>query len=277
MESRRTARIRRALGSSIPPKTARIICESTSLPSPDGRFCRNLCATPYQTVGFCELEPYCQALIKEKRPDTPLWPDIERLNDWLEKALTLYQVVFPARTSPVSGKARGYNTTEPPAKPQPVRDSGGNWLVPFAWYDRHGHIWRTWKTCSEKGWEPFLATWPPSGMTRNGIAYRRDLLEPATAVRASGLLPTPAASDWKGRYTLETVNRRAQESSRGVRLPEALVRRYHRTGRMNPRFVQQMMMYPRRWMKLKDSAMLSSLKSSNWLRVLQLLLTYCSI
>src|SRR5437016_3426927 len=68
MGSWRTARIRRTLGSSIPPNTARIICESPSLKS-YCRFCRNLCATPMPlylvtslydegitTANFCVVE-----------------------------------------------------------------------------------------------------------------------------------------------------------------------------------------------------------------------------
>jgi hypothetical protein len=151
----------------------------------------------YQTVGFCEIEPYCQAFIREKRPDTPLWQDIERLNDWLEKALTLYQAVFPARTYLWQEKTLGYSTTEPPAKPKPVQDSGGNWLEPFAWYDREKRIWRTFRQYLEGEWEPYSETWPKSGMTRNGIAYRRQLSERRTSENASGVLPTPQAHDYK--------------------------------------------------------------------------------
>ena len=87
-----------------------------------------------------------------------------------------------------------------PALPAAVQDSGGNYCVPFAWYDRGTQSWRTWQLCLETGWAPFLGTWPRSGMTRNGIAYQRRQLERCTIGTEFGyrLIPTPTACDHKG-------------------------------------------------------------------------------
>lgn len=83
-----------------------------------------------------------------------------------------------------------------PDLPASVRDSGGNCYEPFAWYDRSTRSWRTWQRCLVEGWELFSETWPRSGRTRNGIAYRREPLVPLTSVTGSGsLLPTPRAED----------------------------------------------------------------------------------
>jgi hypothetical protein len=65
-----------------------------------------------------------------------------------------------------------------------------------------------------------------------------------------GLLPTPAASDWKGQYTMDTVEKREQESSRGVRLPEEITRLTGSTSQLNPLFVTEMMGFPSDWLTL---------------------------
>lgn len=78
-----------------------------------------------------------------------------------------------------------------PELPESVRDSGGNYCEPFAWYDQSTSSWRTWQRSLVEGWELFLETWPRAGMTRNGIAYQRKPL--ARPMRGTdGLrLPTP--------------------------------------------------------------------------------------
>ena len=94
-----------------------------------------------------------------------------------------------------------------PDLPEPVRDSGGQWCVPFAWYDPSTSLWRTWQRCfapsDQKGsssllqWAPFLETWPRAGMTRNGIAYQRQPSVPLTSATESSssvIWPTPKSS-----------------------------------------------------------------------------------
>lgn len=103
------------------------------------------------------------------------------------------------RTSSQPGfRARTSASPEPaPGLPDLVQDSGGKWFEPFAWFDRAGHCWKTWQLCLDGEWEPFWETWPRSGMTRNGIAYRRQPLVRLTDEIGSGLLPTPEASNTK--------------------------------------------------------------------------------
>lgn len=88
--------------------------------------------------------------------------------------------------------------------------------------------------------------------------------------------PTPAATDWKGQYTKETVGRRMEESTRGVRLPEQPARvtwfgtptahpRTHSPrpvhhgvqlanqvgGKLNPPWVEWLMGWPINWTALE--------------------------
>src|SRR5690348_3123441 len=92
---------------------------------------------------------------------------------------------FPVKTSVQQATA--------PDLPASVRDSGGSFYEPFAWFDLSSRSWRTWQRCLVEGWELFSETWPRSGMTRNGIAFRRQPLVPLTDEIESGLLPTPEA------------------------------------------------------------------------------------
>jgi len=53
----------------------------------------------------------------------------------------------------------------------------------------------------EGGLSAFSETWPRSGMMRSGTAYQLPPLVRLTDGIASGLLPTPAARDWKDNGT----------------------------------------------------------------------------
>src|SRR5208283_3167373 len=116
-----------------------------------------------------------------------------------------------AASSPEDSPARTSATLESaPELPTPVRGFGGRWCVAFAWYDRSSSLWRTWQRCLVEGWASFSETWPRSVMTRSGIAYRPQTLEPLTLDDESGLLPTILTDevqlyrtlqkrDWKGK------------------------------------------------------------------------------
>ena len=64
-------------------------------------------------------------------------------------------------------------------------------------YDPASLSWRTSQRCLVEGWTAFSETWPRSGMMQSGIAYRLPPLAPLTDATASGLLPTPEASNTK--------------------------------------------------------------------------------
>lgn len=148
---------------------------------------------------------------------------------------------FPVRTSlslasarDLKALARDYGTSSPA------------WLANF---DPASYSWKTSQRSLVEEWAEFSATWPRSGMMRNGIASHLPTLAPDISATECGLLPTPAETDWKGQYRLETVLRRSSLTI-GVRLPEQLSRLTLKVGRPNPRFWERMMMFPRGWTKL---------------------------
>ena len=142
---------------------------------------------------------------------------------------------------------------------------------------------------SQKTSQPFdLGDWTRcsghslrSGMMRNGIVYPLQPLALLTAGTASGSLPTPTTSDYKGSVGPEKILQRISHP-RGVRLEEHLKRglllptptagNNHSAGRLdewggansfrgtdigklhlNPSFVEEMMGFPVGWTALSNS------------------------
>jgi hypothetical protein len=71
--------------------------------------------------------------------------------------------------------------------------SGQHSQASFAHYDPPTSSWKTSRVSLDGEWETYSETWPASGMTRNGTAYRRPSSVPPIYATASGLLPTPRA------------------------------------------------------------------------------------
>jgi hypothetical protein len=89
----------------------------------------------------------------------------------------------PARTSARPARA--------PELPASGRAYGSRCAELLARYDPDSSSWRTSQLCLDGALTVFSETWPRSGMTRNGTAYRLPPLAPLTAATASGLWPTP--------------------------------------------------------------------------------------
>lgn len=101
--------------------------------------------------------------------------------------------------------------------------SGPSSPAAFAYYDRDSRSWRTCQGSLFEEWATFSATWPSSGTTRDGFAYRPPTLEPDTfddesSSSADGVdFPTPTASRYGSnrgggmgrvgptRYSLDTM------------------------------------------------------------------------
>lgn len=127
----------------------------------------------------------------------------------------------------------------------------------FARYDQNSQSWRTWQRCLIEGLAEFWGTWPRSGMTRSGTAYRLPVLAIPTLGTESGLLPTIGANESKGagkyRY-------RGSTAYRGAKMSEGL-----RTGEadpiyLHPDFAEWSMGFPAGWTLLETQ---SSPKSPN--------------
>lgn len=159
-----------------------------------------------KTVMFCEIDKFCQKVLRKNWKDTPICSDVVRLRKFLER-LDSSLADSPAKTSALLDKRRGYSLMNPPEKPPHVVDSFGRTFQSIAWYaieEKDGKLtgsWRTWQKSITDTWEIFSERWPMAGMMRNGIVYRRDGWEGGIYDKDSTWLPTPTASDWKGAST----------------------------------------------------------------------------
>lgn len=121
--------------------------------------------------------------------------------------------------------------------------SGPNAPASFAWYDRDGCCWRTCQGSLFEGWEKYSETWPRSGMTRNGIAYRLPPLVPRTSVierSSSRIWPTPTASDGMG-----GPGSSGRDGGPNLRTVVG--------GPLNPEWVEWLMGFPVGWTDLERS------------------------
>lgn len=209
-----------------------------------GGFSLGLERAGHETVAFCEIEPFCQKVLRKHWPSTPIFKDVKKLNDYFEEALTYLRPVSHARTSALLESELGYSLTLPPEKPLPVQDSFGRLYEPFAWHVLADGSWRTWQQSMTDSWGLYLARWPNAGMMLNGIAYRRVGLDGGICDKDSTPWPTPTASDYKG----------ASQGCRKIRDKEISMLRYflhyhfakphQKTSYPHPTLLEKMMGYP---------------------------------
>jgi len=100
---------------------------------------------------------------------------------------TLFAGVFPVSQSQTRASAKGSHRLQNLV-------CGTNSIESFAYYDRDTSSWKTCQQSFLEDLESFSETWPRQGITANGVAYQRRMLEPATRETGGGLLPTPLAS-----------------------------------------------------------------------------------
>jgi len=61
----------------------------------------------FETVGFCDNEPYCQAILKKHWPNVPIHGDIKTLDGTAYRGITLLTGGFPCQPFSNAGKRRG--------------------------------------------------------------------------------------------------------------------------------------------------------------------------
>lgn len=150
--------------------------------------------------------------------------------------------VFPAKTF--------HSRDRVPDLPENALDCSGASYEPFAWWDGQDCCWRTWQRCLVEGWATFSGPWPPSGMTRSGIAYRRVTLVSPIGDSESSLLPTPTVC---GNY-----NRVGASATSGDGFCTAFKKRYGRFPTAEE--TERVMGFPKGW---TDWGTPSSLKSQS--------------
>ena len=124
--------------------------------------------------------------------------------------------------------------------------SGPSISESFAWYDPDSSSWKTSQGSLLPEWAMFSETWPRSGMTVSGKAFRLPLLAPLTYGGGSSSWPTPQARDYKG-PSGRAHNGMVDDlpSAVGEQIPSI-------GGRLNPMWVEWLMGFPEGWTDLED-------------------------
>jgi len=72
-----------------------------------GGFSLGLERTGMQTVAFCEIDPFCRAVLKKHWPDVPIFNDVRKIKDEYTGPVDVICGGFPCQPFSVAGKQRG--------------------------------------------------------------------------------------------------------------------------------------------------------------------------
>jgi DNA (cytosine-5)-methyltransferase 1 len=61
----------------------------------------------YETVGFCEIDPYCQAVLRKHWPDVPIYDDVRTISERDVRACDVLTAGFPCQDISNAGKRAG--------------------------------------------------------------------------------------------------------------------------------------------------------------------------
>jgi len=85
----------------------------------------------YRTVGFCDNEPYAQAVLKKHWPEVPCHKDIREVRGELYSGVTLLTGGFPCQPFSVAGKQRGKDDNRYlwPEMLRVIREARPTWII----------------------------------------------------------------------------------------------------------------------------------------------------
>src|SRR5262252_884807 len=127
----------------------------------------------------------------------------------------------------------------------------------FAAYVHDGHYWKTFQDSCVDTWASWSGTWPASGMTRSGTAYRRPRSVPLTAGTGYSSWPTPRVDMAESKGDLYgAVNYGRVFHGQTTTWPTPTANRWSGlqshgrnaiTGPLNPTWVEWLMGFPPGW------------------------------
>ena len=132
-------------------------------------------------------------------------------------------------------------------------DCGEKWRESSVKYDLSSSSWKIHRSLFQEDLQWSSVTLPKWGMTQNGAAYQHPTLERPISATASGLWPTPQASDNRDRGNLSTPSvKRRVDIGKQVSLSMCVS---DQNGRLNPTWVEWLMGWPLGWTDLKPLEM----------------------
>ncbi len=180
-----------------------------------------------------------------------------------EALLTWYLEGFPAKTFPLPEKAQELTAND--------QECGEKWRASFTKYDPNSCSWKT-HQCSLLGdLDEFSETWPQWGLMRDGECWEQRTLEQTIRGTESGLSPngvdsfhTPNTTGLDGgsnsrkalKKKLEQYPTPTAHNAKECASPSEFNRNTptlatHAGGKLNPTWVEWLMMFPLGWTDLK--------------------------
>ena len=245
----------------------------------------------FETVGFCDNEPYAQAVIKKHWPNVPIHEDIKTLDGTAYRGVTLLTGGFPCQPFSNAGKRRGKDDDRYlwPQMLRVIQEARPDWIVgenvvgiiglaldqvcsdleaegyevepiiiPACGVDAPHRRNRVWVVAGGGRCGRLQGHQAEGQTTRRNACDHRDIGEQ----QISWVLfwPTPKAN--KVHPMITDKNREKLAARNKANLEEVIAGNCNgATGQLNPAWVEWLMGYPMGWTELKDSETLSFPKS----------------
>jgi len=244
----------------------------------------------FETVGFCDNEPYAQAVLKKHWPNVPIHGDIKTLDGTAYRGVTLLTGGFPCQPFSNAGKRRGKDDDRYlwPQMLRVIQEARPDWIVgenvvgiiglaldqvcsdleaegyevepiiiPACGVDAPHRRNRVWVVAGGGRCGRLQGHQAEGQTTRRNACDHRDIGEQ----QISWVLfwPTPKAN--KVHPMITDKNREKLVARNKANLEEVIAGNCNgSTGQLNPAWVEWLMGYPMGWTELKDSATPSSRK-----------------
>jgi len=243
----------------------------------------------FKTIGFCEIEPYCQAVLKKHWPQVPIHSDIRKLQGKKYRGCSLLTGGFPCQPYSLAGKRRGKNDDRHlwPEMFRIIQEAEPSWIIGENVAGIIGmELERVLIDLESENYEtqcfiiPACAVNAPHKRERIWIVANRNgeglegqswheicererererEIGSIAKNRVLDLWPTPSASEHKYRLKGKTQASKCLEAM--ARIGDISKTPVGKGGGLNPAFVEWLMGYPEGWTELKDWATPSSRKS----------------
>ena len=85
----------------------------------------------WETVGFCEIDPYCQKVLRKHWPNVPIYEDVRKLDGEQAGPVDIISGGYPCQPFSVAGKRRGEADDRHlwPEFARLIREIGPRWVV----------------------------------------------------------------------------------------------------------------------------------------------------
>lgn len=209
----------------------------------------------WRTVGYVEIEDYCQRVIKQRIEDgifdnAPIFSDIRTFNSegYAEQYKGVVDVIsagFPCQPHSICGKRRGGKTNE---------ICGRRQSQPYALLDLNTSGWKTLQASLHLGTsEPFLKAFPKAGMWDDTYLWEVRLSVHCVKAKDYGFsLLRPTAQCWKA-WTFRNLFCLIKKNHSDGNIQEQSARCFHRM--ITPESNEILMQWPEGWSDLKPLEM----------------------